>query len=222
MKKKRVIVVKDVFRGDNKIADFDEYHMIVYAGMQLFYNPALGEINMSLNMLYDRANITDKRAKQKIKKSLNDIIEWGLVIFNSKGSINSNTHFRAQIPHITSRYTIINSDFVLQILDSNNQIGLKGNMLRLYALLAQYTGDKLFAYPNIETLSKDLSISTKTINSVMAHLESMNILLRESIQIQNKKTGLFNNVKNIYVFCDTEDPHKIMNFSINQMKNNKV
>ena len=220
--KKRVIIIKDVFRGENKIEDFDEYHMIVYAGMQLFYNPALEEINMNLNMLYDRANITDKRAKQKIRKSLNDIIEWGLISFKSKGSISSNTHFRAEIPNITSRYTMINADFVLQILGSDNQIGFKGNMLRLYSLLAQYTGNKLFAYPNIDTLAADLNVSTKTINNAMSHLESMDILLRETIQIQNKQNGLFNNTKNVYVFCDTENSGKVMSFSIDQMKKRQL
>lgn len=224
-KNRRLVTIKDVFResSHNKIKEFNEYHMLVYAGTQLFYMDVMGHSFMSLNHLYHIMNIENNvRAKNNIKNAFLDLIEMGLIMLdNPPKKTNNNSPMEISIPFMAEdRFTQINKDFVYQILSSDHQITKKGNLLLVYSLLAQYTGNNTMSYPSTQTLAKELNMSRKTISGAIAELQKMSIIVYDNTKSKNKN-GHFVRANNIYVFCDEEDPLKILKYYVSKHEKDK-
>jgi len=220
MKKKRVVVIKDVFResSHNKIEEFNEYHMLVYAGVQLFYMDVMSCSFLTLNQLYHILNVENNaRAKNNIKNAFLGLIEMGLIMMdNPPKKIGNNSPLEICIPFMTEdRFTRINKSFVYRILSSDHQISEKGNLLLVYALLAQYAGNKTISYPSTQTLSDELGISRKTVSSAIDELQKLEIIMYNKTKPKNKN-GQFFRTNNIYVFCDEEDPLKILQYYVSK------
>ena len=224
MKKKRVIVVKDVFRGDNKIKEFDEYHAIVYASSQLFYHAGLHKSMITINAICQFANIKHPATKTKIKKALLELIEIGLIeVENVGGSdkIGNNDALLISIPQIIlsdDKFTTINSQFVTDIITHNSSITERGNMLLVYMVLAQYMGDKLIAYPNIETIAEAAQLSTQTVHTALQNLRALGIITYSNEGAHKKDDGTISKKNNVYAFMDVDKAEEIVDFYTQKKK----
>ncbi len=202
MDTKRVIVIKDVLRkqSDSKIEQFNGYHAIIYAGVQTFYHSMMNANVLTLQTLYQTIGITTPSIKKKMKDAMEDLIKWGLINVN-KDKITHNTPLFITLPEMSlekHRFTTINKQFVWNILTSNYSIQEKNNMILVYMVLAQYMGNDIVAFPNMETIAKDVGLSRPTVNSMLKHLKHLNV-----IDYDNSNTYNGYLVGNIYVFCDT-------------------
>lgn len=224
MVKERTIVIKDIFRrGDNKIKDFNGYHAIAYASSQLFYHVGLHKSMITISSMCQLANIKHPATKTKIKKALLELIEIGLIeVENIGGSdkIGNNDTLLISIPQIAlsnDKFTTINSQFVTDIITHNSSITERGNMLTVYMVLAQYMGNNVIAYPNMETIAHDSNLSIKTVNNMLKLLKELKI-----IEYGNNNTYNGCLVGNIYIFCDTPNHSDIFQSEMSQLTSAEV
>ena len=222
--KQRVIVIKDIFReqNNNKIKEFNGYHAIAYAGSQLFYNPIRGNMWFSTNQLFQIMGNNDSRAKSKINSAIRDLIKWDMLeAENFNGKNGNNDVLSLKIPHIDkkeSKFTTINYDFVLRIIESDQPITEKGNMLLIYMVLAQYMGNDVIAYPSIETMANDSGLSSSTISNTLHNLKELKIIEYGNNGLYKNTDGKIRSSNNIYIFMDIEGVEKVIKHHIKNKK----
>ena len=204
MEKKRVVVIKDVFREDSKIKEFSGYHAIAYAGIQTFYHPMMQANVLTLQTLYFVMGIKNARTQKNIKDAIMDLIKWGLIKIN-QDEFNNNTPLIIVIPKVDttdSKFATINKQFVWDILISEYSVQEKGNMLLVYMVLAQYMGNKHSAFPSMDKIGENTLLTKPTIKSAINNLVDMDMLYYGNYGYKIDKSNQVKRHNNIYIFRD--------------------
>lgn len=218
---KRVIRIKDVMRRESEsyMEEFDGYHMIVYVALQSFYNPGI-EANMTtVGTISQMTGLTSTAHKNRIKESILDLKKWDLInITSEQKSFGNNDMIVVTIPFMgDDRFTSLNAEFCMQILTSNLRADTKGSTLLLYAVLAQYTGEKEYCFPSIDTLANEVGVSTKTVYSLLDGLQNFGVLICDNNGVRQLSNGTFARSNNIYVMNDIPNAKEILSAELSKI-----